>query len=71
MISAGTANATSCFGVNYAIMPPKVRRPNRLLRSLQRHNSQHNNGDSRRQVWPSQAPAVCFPRMSHRTIRAG
>ena len=46
-------------------MPPDVHRPDRLLRSLQRHNAQHNNGDSCRQVWPSQALAVCFPRMRH------
>ena len=47
---------------NYVIMPPDAHRPNGLLRSLQRYNAQHNHGDSCRQVLPSQAFAVSFPR---------
>ena len=35
-------------------MPTEARSPRRLLRTLQRHDSQHNTGDSCRQVWPSQ-----------------
>jgi hypothetical protein len=39
---------------DYVIMPQIIHRPNRLLCSLQRHNTRHNNCESLRQVPPIQ-----------------